>query len=230
MRAVTRPRARRRSAGQALVELALAAPILAVLLAGSSQVGLLMYAQVSTDTAAREGSRAASQNPNTSGAFTALGLPTTYRCGSVSGDWTSNPVCRAVRNSTSSVLGLIDPTRLTAVITGSTSFGGSGTKVVQPGLPTCPAGVDNDGFITVAVAYPAPLFVPVVDRFFSSGGWSSTATYSVNDVVTYKGSTYTSLMSPNVNHQPDTSPTFWRGSLTTTVTTRIEPCSINQGK
>jgi len=60
-----RPRGR----GQALVEFALVLPVLAVLLMGGAQVGALLYGQITLDTAARDGARAASQQPNQSQAF-----------------------------------------------------------------------------------------------------------------------------------------------------------------
>ncbi|TME49965.1 MAG: pilus assembly protein [Chloroflexi bacterium] len=64
-----------RRRGQALVELALVAPILIVFLLGGSQVGAIAYAQVSLDTAAREGARAGVVAPNSSiQAWDPLGL------------------------------------------------------------------------------------------------------------------------------------------------------------
>ena len=59
----------RRTRGQALVEFALVLPVLAVLLMGGAQVGALLYGQITLDTAARDGARAASQQPNQSQAF-----------------------------------------------------------------------------------------------------------------------------------------------------------------
>ena len=44
---------------------------------------------------------------------------------------------------------------------------------------------------------------------FQTGGWNSAATYALQDGVSYNGSSYISLQSSNLNHQPDTSPTFW---------------------
>jgi hypothetical protein len=40
------------------------------------------------------------------------------------------------------------------------------------------------------------------------GAWSALTTYSLNDVVSYNGSSYGAVLS-GTNHQPDTSPTFW---------------------
>src|SRR5207247_11368715 len=41
------------------------------------------------------------------------------------------------------------------------------------------------------------------------GNWSSATTYALGDVVFYSGSAYISLQNANLNHQPNTSPTFW---------------------
>jgi hypothetical protein len=40
--------------------------------------------------------------------------------------------------------------------------------------------------------------------------WSSSSTYAAEDTVTYAGVVYFSLQAANLNHQPDTSGTFWR--------------------
>lgn len=55
---------RRRLRGQALVEMAITAPILVMLLLGGAQVGEIAYEQVSVDTAAREGASAGAAHPN----------------------------------------------------------------------------------------------------------------------------------------------------------------------
>ena len=39
--------------------------------------------------------------------------------------------------------------------------------------------------------------------------WSSSSTYATGDVVFFNGSSYISLVSSNLNQQPDTSPTSW---------------------
>ena len=41
------------------------------------------------------------------------------------------------------------------------------------------------------------------------GAWSSPTTFAVGDAVSFAGSSFISLQSANVNHQPDVSPTFW---------------------
>ena len=41
------------------------------------------------------------------------------------------------------------------------------------------------------------------------GTWSGAATYALNDGVQFNGASYISLQAANLNHQPNTSPTFW---------------------
>ena len=41
------------------------------------------------------------------------------------------------------------------------------------------------------------------------GAWNSGVTYAQYDQVTYSGTVYGSLQNSNLNHQPDTSPTWW---------------------
>lgn len=48
------------------------------------------------------------------------------------------------------------------------------------------------------------------------GAYSTTLTYSTNDVVTYNGVGYRSLVGSNTNHQPDTSPTQWTPAVPST--------------
>lgn len=42
------------------------------------------------------------------------------------------------------------------------------------------------------------------------GVWSSGTTYAVNDLVTFSGSSYLSIISGNMGHEPDTSPSDWQ--------------------
>ena len=41
------------------------------------------------------------------------------------------------------------------------------------------------------------------------GAWSSSATYLINEMVTYNGASYIAIVSTNTNHQPDISSTQW---------------------
>ena len=98
-------RARRphpRTRGQAMVEMALVAPILVVLLLGASQVGQIAYSMVSIDTSAREGARAGTAAPNSALKWDTTGtVPASHACSAsdfVQGG-SGNPVCIAVVNA-----------------------------------------------------------------------------------------------------------------------------------
>jgi len=97
MRAVMR-RLRPHSRGQALVESALLAPILLLLLVGGMQVAYLGYGAVSVDTAAREGARVAAENAQTALSFTNGTNPSSYTCAS-DPSTDANPVCQAIANN-----------------------------------------------------------------------------------------------------------------------------------
>lgn len=98
---------RRRRRGQAMVEFALIAPFLVILVAGGSQVGAIAYAQISADTAAREGARAGVQAPNKSLVWTGA-APSTHTC--TTSDYASNPICVAVLNAD----GFLSPSAFTS--------------------------------------------------------------------------------------------------------------------
>jgi hypothetical protein len=107
---IRHPRARHvarrpRRRGQALVETALTAPMLVMLLLGGAQVGQIAYDQVSLDTAAREGARAGVAAPNaalkTGGNYWYTSTTTTPSHQCTSADFTlatANPICFAALN------------------------------------------------------------------------------------------------------------------------------------
>lgn len=100
-RAAHRPRLRRHALrkGQALVELALLAPLLVLLLLGGAQVGEIAYSQVSLNSAAREGARAGVEAPNSALSFvTTLGSPYNCTAADFSDPPVGNPICIAVLN------------------------------------------------------------------------------------------------------------------------------------
>ena len=139
--------------GQALVELALVAPIIMVLLLGTAQVGTILYGQISVDTAAREGARAAASYPDGSGVYSGGGSPTTVTCPGGGG----NPVCTAVVNAEGGLTAASMSTTLSPV-GGVTS--------------ACPSNSSHtaDGYIRVAVSYNVPIFVPFVDKLLETPG------------------------------------------------------------
>jgi len=97
-----------RHRGQSLVELALVAPILVVMLLGAAQVGSIAFGLVSIDTAAREGARAGALAPNGSLVDYATNTTwytsstTTHQCDTAdfgAPNVAGNPICEAVLNS-----------------------------------------------------------------------------------------------------------------------------------
>src|SRR4029077_738612 len=105
LRAVIRSRFLRRR-GQAMVELAILAPLLIILTGGASQVGAIAYSDVTVDTAAREGARIATEAPNSSLDFVPTLNKTTYTCGGATQDTlTENSVCEGVRGASGLISG-----------------------------------------------------------------------------------------------------------------------------
>ncbi|HEX4578835.1 MAG TPA: TadE family protein [Candidatus Dormibacteraeota bacterium] len=99
--ALRRPRLRRRAhrRGQALVEMALLAPFLVMLLLGGAQVGEIAYSQVSLNSAAREGARAGVEAPNSALSFvTTHGSPYNCTANDFADPPLGNPICLAVLN------------------------------------------------------------------------------------------------------------------------------------
>ncbi|MDQ6747199.1 MAG: pilus assembly protein [Candidatus Dormibacteraeota bacterium] len=145
---------RRRQRGQALVELALVVPIVMVLLLGTAQVGAILYGQITVDTAAREGARSASSNPDTSGAYSGGSAGTAVTC---TGTTPTNPVCVAVQNAEGGLDGSAITTKLAPVGSGAVACAS------KPGHT-------GDGYVRVDVAYRVPIFVPFVDRLLATPG------------------------------------------------------------
>lgn len=148
-----------RSRGQALVELAVLAPILLLLLTGAAQVAVVVYAQISATTAAREAGRTVAENPRDSQLFPA---PVAKDCTSSSD---TRLVCVAAYQSTTNTFGLVNPVNFTVNLTSAQYPSGTPTS-------TCfgIAGSADDGLVTVKVSYHAPIFVPFVDRIFADPG------------------------------------------------------------
>jgi len=158
------PRPRRRN-GQSLVEFALIAPFMLLLLLGGAQVGVLIYDDISVGTAAREGARIGTENPVKSGIFSGPAPQTLSPACSQS---STNVVCVAIFNAATkgSTFNLLDPAQVTAVVTSGTPYQTAGSCSLSGAAATLP----NDGLITVKVSYPAPIFVPLVGNFFGDSG------------------------------------------------------------
>jgi Flp pilus assembly protein TadG len=114
-----------RAAGTALVELAVAAPFLLLLLTGAAQVGTVAYANVTVDTAAREGARMGSENPHT--ALDVIASP--YTCAAND----TNGVCTAARQAS----GALDPNALIIVITAPDDVSKVPPDVIR--IASCPS-------------------------------------------------------------------------------------------
>lgn len=130
-------RLRPRTRAQAMVEFALAAPFVLLLVLGAGQLGAVAYGMVSTDTAAREGARYGALHPKTSLLASSWG-GSSYQC-----NWAvdspntpgGNPICQAVYSSS----GLLDASRFSVTITTD--------------VPVYTTGVPPD---VIRVASPAP--------------------------------------------------------------------------
>jgi Flp pilus assembly protein TadG len=173
-------RGARRSRGQSLTELALLAPLLLLLLLGAGQLGALVYTGVSLDTAAHDGARLASEQPNGSGAYTG-GI---HNAGTVTcPPTTGNPVCTAVSNGSGLLSGV--QTSIQAI----SCPAGDWTSCAAS---DCASGWVAGGYVQVTVTEQTPIFVPIVGAIFSSGSGIRT--------------------------------------MTSTVTMRVEPCTMTQGR
>ena len=142
---------------QALVETALAAPFVLLLLVGGAQVGAISFGQVTIDSAAREGARVATEHPETAFMssqshqtfFSAAG-PTTYTC---KGSSDTNPVCVTVYSAPGLFQPMFDKSRFTVTITANAPV----ARAPQPapdGVPddvqrvACQGGVDVSGTVS----------------------------------------------------------------------------------
>lgn len=158
LRLPVRPR-RRHTKAQALVEFALAAPFVLLLVVGAGQLGAVAYGMVSTDTAAREGARYGATHPLSSLQAGSWG-GNSYQCQwavdnpSVAG---GNPICQAVYRSA----GLLDATKLQITITTNVSMfsGALPSDVVRLGNPNptpsatplpCGADAEVDGSVALS--------------------------------------------------------------------------------
>lgn len=193
MRTVSRSHRHHGAAAQALVEFGLTAMVLLTLVVGIAQVGIILYANVTISSAARDGARVAASEPNTSTAFSA-GSPasSSVQCNGSNSSYTAgggadsnNPVCIAVDNS-SGVLGsgTTDPNCPASAGSGCTIIAGYGwpqgctwgTNCENPGdCPTKNSLGDTispvpDGYIEITVQYRVPVIVPILSSLLSDPG------------------------------------------------------------
>ena len=207
---------RRRAAGQALVEMALIAPALVVLLVGAAQIGEIAYGAVTVSSAAREGANIAAEYPDRSLDFVDQLGSNTYTCGQSRADSsTESSVCDAVR----SAAGLIPSADLSIVVTANYALSRLPLHAVLAGN-ACPGEVTESGVVsglpsgTVAtIASPSKATSGTVTSD-SSGNYSiclSTPSGTQQTTITAtavdsSGCTYTTSITVTVTHQKTVSP------------------------
>ena len=161
--------------GQALIEVAIASPVLVVLLAGGAQFGSLAFGQVTVDTAAREGARTAVSSPVSSlGSFFSASGPTTTVCqGQAS--YPGNPVCQAVLDSPGNygVLGFA-PKNFVITITANQPAGGPWSRL--PGDDIVLASACGGTEVKGTVSMPDGSNASGVDVSASGSGVTGTGT------------------------------------------------------
>jgi len=157
-----RARRRERRRGQSLVEFAIIAPLLLVLVCGGAQVAIVVYSQIAVTTAAREAARTAADNPKDSGLFPA---PVTSGKDCTSTD--TRKTCVAAYKSTTNTFGLVNPNNFTVTLQSAQYPSGTATT-------TCSgtSGTASDGLVTVKVSYQAAVILPFVGSFFADSGKS----------------------------------------------------------
>ncbi|MFN2582257.1 MAG: TadE/TadG family type IV pilus assembly protein [Candidatus Dormibacteria bacterium] len=164
MRTVARVRRlrRARSRGQSIVEFSLAGLFLVLVLVGAAQFGLVYYDSMAVETAAREATRVAAEQPVNSGLFSNPNSPSSPGQHICSGSADSNVVCAAAYKSTYKLPdGLLDPTKLSVSMQASSFAGNTAT--------TCPMGTGtSDGQVSVTVSFNAPLFVPFINTILGT--------------------------------------------------------------
>jgi Flp pilus assembly protein TadG len=163
----------RRTRGQSLVEFALIAPFLLVLIVGGGQIAAILYAGVTVASAAHDAAKVASEQPYHSGAYTASGVPTASNTTCPSA---TNPVCLTVTQSEGLLSGV-------ATVISPGSAGGTGTN--------CNAGWVPDGYVTVKVSDDVPIFVPILNNLLANAPGGTVRTISTTVVMRVEPCTIT---------------------------------------
>ncbi|HEY8756287.1 MAG TPA: TadE/TadG family type IV pilus assembly protein [Candidatus Dormibacteraeota bacterium] len=154
----------RRTRGQSLVEFALIAPILIVLIVGAAQVAAILYAGITVASTAHDAAKVATEQPVNSTAFGTGGTADTGLCTPGAGCSSSvscatapsNVVCQAVAQS-KGLLGTVD----TTVYPGT-----AGTACATVGSSSWV----GDGYVTVKVSNNVPIFVPFLNNLLATSG------------------------------------------------------------
>jgi Flp pilus assembly protein TadG len=159
-----RSRRTHRTRGQSLVEFALIAPLLVVLLVGGAQVAAILYAGITVASAAHDGAKVASEQPIFSTAFVsggAAGTGATCTAGS------SNPVCRATDQSKG----------LLGAVTTTVGLGTAGTACATNGDWV------GDGYVKVTVSNDVPIFIPFLNNLLANSPGATIRTISTAVVM-----------------------------------------------
>lgn len=158
--------------GQSLTEFGLVAIILITMFLGIAQIGQLMFAQITLDTAVREGARLASERPNDSG----VSSGGNYVAGGVTCPVSGNIVCNQVNRSAGNLF--ISSSALTiqfkAVDTAATwKSTGCAQKATEP----------SDGYVEVIATYNAPIFIPLLGNMLANNGNARTMTATATNRI-----------------------------------------------
>lgn len=167
MRACRRPLRTGHTGGQSLVEFALIAPLLIVLLVGGAQIAAILYAGISVASAAHDGAKVASEQPINSKAYATGGASGS---GATCPPPAGNPVCLAVAQSE----GLLSPATTTTVISVGSPLG-TGTG--------CPTGSVPDGYVTIQVSNKVPIFVPFLNNLLADTPGGTVRTISTTVIM-----------------------------------------------
>lgn len=161
-----------------MVETALAAPFVLLLLAGGAQVGSISYGQVTIDTAAREGARIATEHPMTALTATSSGTsffsgsgPASYTCNGASD---TNIVCQAVYNSPGLFQVMFDKSKFSVVITANA------TQATAPEVPDDVQQVACSGVLVSGTVTNADGSVGGFKYNISASGTGQTLTTTTN--------------------------------------------------
>lgn len=185
---------RRRRRGQALLELAIASPLLVVLLVGGAQVGSIVYGQIAVGTAADTGARIAASQPDNSLSWvgTQTGL-VTHTC--LQSD--TYAACVAAFNAlgglakSSATVTISDHVVLSDLLrpqpraalastrASSAKTGNSATAVLSAASVGQCASTSTASYATVTVSYPMPVFVPIINQIFETSSGIHTVRTSV---------------------------------------------------
>jgi Flp pilus assembly protein TadG len=214
-------RAMRRSRrnGQSLTELALVTPVLVLLILAAGQFGVILFGAVTLDTATRDGARAAAQQPVRSGAFANGSAGVTQSSGTIASN--CNPVVgassaqQANHDGTAICQAVCEASGGKPGFAPTASCAGGLTMNVTAITPVCQA----SGSITTS-GCPAPSYAAC------PGAVTGVRDGYISVTATYQAPIFIPLLGGMLADSTDSS----HRTMTDTVTTRVEPCAVTQGR